>query len=211
MRRGLFITLEGIEGAGKTTNLKFIKAMLEEAGYLTETTREPGGTPFSEEIRELLLRPRQETVSSTAELLLMFAARAQHLEQKIKPLIDSGVHVLSDRFTDATYAYQGGGRGLCWQQIQVLENLVQGEFRPDFTLLLCINPEVGIRRASKRGPLDRFEQEKLEFYARVQEAYLKRVSENPDRFCVIDASQSLKEIRLQIKERLMTKINRYIA
>ena len=206
MKRGLFITVEGIEGAGKTTNLAFIRTVLEEAGMSVETTREPGGTPFAEEIRELLLSPRDEAVSSRAELLLMFAARAQHLETKVMPLINSGVHVLSDRFTDATYAYQGGGRGLSWTLIQQLEQMVQGDFRPDLTLLLCVNPEVGIARARKRGALDRFEQEKLEFYTRVQDAYMKRVAETPARFCVVDAQAPLDIIQPQIREALLAKL-----
>lgn len=203
MSKGLFITLEGIEGAGKTTNMDFVRSTLIEAGYHTEMTREPGGTPFAEEIRDLLLVPRKEQVEGMAELLLMFAARAQHIEQKIKPLLESGVHVLSDRFTDATYAYQGGGRGLPWQYIQLLENLVQQGFQPDLTVLLCINPEQGMNRANKRGSLDRFEREKIEFYVRVQDAYMKRVAEEPARFCVIDAGQSLDIIQQQIREKLL--------
>jgi len=206
LKRGLFITVEGIEGAGKTTNLAFIRTVLQEAGMSVETTREPGGTPFAEEIRELLLRPREETVSIQAELLLMFAARAQHLETKVMPLIKSGVHVLSDRFTDATYAYQGGGRGLPWALIQQLEQMVQDDFRPDLTLLLCVNPDVGISRARKRGALDRFEQEKLEFYTRVQNAYMKRVAESPTRFCVVDAQVPLDIIQPQIREALLAKL-----
>jgi dTMP kinase len=206
MSSGLFITLEGVEGAGKTTNMEFIKTTLMEAGCPVETTREPGGTPFAEEIRALLLTPREEPVVATAELLLMFAARVQHLEQKIMPLLETGVSVLSDRFTDATYAYQGGGRGLDWAQIQAVEKLVLNGFRPDFTLLLCINPELGIRRASKRGSLDRFEQEQLEFYVRVQDAYMKRVAEEPARFCVVDAGQSLQVVQQQIREKLLARI-----
>ncbi len=206
MKRGLFITVEGIEGAGKTTNLEYVRSVLQEAGMSVETTREPGGTPLAEEIRELLLSPRDEEVSSQAELLLMFAARAQHLETKVLPLIDSGIHVLSDRFTDATYAYQGGGRGLPWTLIQQLERIVQGDFRPDLTLLLCVNPEIGIARARKRGALDRFEQEKLEFYTRVQDAYMKRVAESPGRFCVIDAQSPLEIIQPKIREALLAKL-----
>ncbi|OZG71296.1 dTMP kinase [Hahella sp. CCB-MM4] len=207
MNRGLFITVEGIEGAGKTTNLEFVRSVLQEQGMNVVTTREPGGTPLAEEIREMLLAPREEQVSAKAELLMMFAARAQHLEQKVMPLIKSGVHVLSDRFTDATYAYQGGGRGLSWDLIQRLENIVQEEFRPDLTLLLCVNPEVGIARARKRGALDRFEQEKLEFYIRVQDAYMKRVAESPERFCVINAQEPLEVIQPQIRQALLTKLS----
>ncbi|MBU6954334.1 dTMP kinase [Hahella sp. HN01] len=206
MKKGLFITVEGIEGAGKTTNLNFIRSILEEGGEEVLMTREPGGTPMAEEVRELLLRPREETVSSTAELLLMFAARAQHLEQKIRPAIDRGVHVLSDRFTDATYAYQGGGRGLSWEMIHDLEKMVQADFKPDLTLLLRIDPEAGMARARKRGALDRFEQEKLEFYFRVQEGYMKRVAEDPGRFLVVDAQKSLEDVQATIAQELAAKL-----
>jgi len=206
MSKGLFITVEGIEGAGKTTNMLFIRSVLEQAGYPVATTREPGGTPFAEEIRELLLSPRVEPVIPLAELLLMFAARAQHLEQKIKPWLNSGINVLSDRFTDATYAYQGGGRGMNWQVIEVLENMVQQEFQPDVTLLLKIEPELGMSRAGKRGELDRFEREQLDFYQRVQDAYLKRASEQPRRYCVIDAGQTLETIQQEIQDKLLAKI-----
>ncbi len=208
MNRGLFITVEGIEGAGKTTNLEFIRSVLQEQGMEVVTTREPGGTPMAEEIREMLLKPREEKVSAKAELLMMFAARAQHLEQKVLPLLKAGTHVLSDRFTDATYAYQGGGRGLSWDLIKRLEVIVQEEFRPDLTLLLCVNPEVGIARARKRGALDRFEQEKLEFYTRVQDAYMKRVSESPERFCVVNAQEPLEVIQPQIRQALLAKLVR---
>ncbi|WP_371824084.1 dTMP kinase [Hahella sp. HN01] len=206
LKKGLFITVEGIEGAGKTTNLNFIRSILEEGGEEVLMTREPGGTPMAEEVRELLLRPREETVSSTAELLLMFAARAQHLEQKIRPAIDRGVHVLSDRFTDATYAYQGGGRGLSWEMIHDLEKMVQADFKPDLTLLLRIDPEAGMARARKRGALDRFEQEKLEFYFRVQEGYMKRVAEDPGRFLVVDAQKSLEDVQATIAQELAAKL-----
>ncbi|WLQ17407.1 dTMP kinase [Hahella aquimaris] len=206
MKKGLFITVEGIEGAGKTTNLNFIRSILEGKGEGVVMTREPGGTPMAEEVRELLLRPREESVSSTAELLLMFAARAQHLEQKIRPAIDRGVHVLSDRFTDATYAYQGGGRGLSWEMIHDLEKIVQADFKPDLTLLLRIDPEVGMTRARKRGALDRFEREKQEFYSRVQDGYMKRVAEDPKRFLVVDAQQSLEDVQAAIAEGLAAKL-----
>ncbi|MDG9667453.1 dTMP kinase [Hahella sp. CR1] len=206
LKKGLFITVEGIEGAGKTTNLNFIRSILEESGEGVLMTREPGGTPMAEEVRELLLRPREETVSSTAELLLMFAARAQHLEQKIRPAIEKGVHVLSDRFTDATYAYQGGGRGLSWEMIHDLEKMVQADFKPDLTLLLRIDPEVGMARARKRGALDRFEQEKLGFYFRVQEGYMKRVAEDPERFLVVDAQQPLEDVQATIAQELVEKL-----
>uniref|UniRef100_UPI00352C3D10 dTMP kinase n=1 Tax=Hahella sp. HNIBRBA332 TaxID=3015983 RepID=UPI00352C3D10 len=206
LKKGLFITVEGIEGAGKTTNLNFIRSILEGKGEGVVMTREPGGTPMAEEVRELLLRPREESVSSTAELLLMFAARAQHLEQKIRPAIDRGVHVLSDRFTDATYAYQGGGRGLSWEMIHDLEKIVQADFKPDLTLLLRIDPEVGMTRARKRGALDRFEREKQEFYSRVQDGYMKRVAEDPKRFLVVDAQQSLEDVQAAIAEGLAAKL-----
>ncbi|WP_431688668.1 dTMP kinase [Hahella sp. NBU794] len=206
MNKGLFITVEGIEGAGKTTNLNFIKSLLEGEGRSVVVTREPGGTPMAEEIRDLLLRPRNEKVSSTAELLLMFAARVQHLEEKIRPALDAGACVLSDRFTDATYAYQGAGRGLDWAMIESLEKLVLGNFEPDLTLLLFIDPGLGMDRAKKRGALDRFEQEKLEFYSRVQRGYMQREEKSPDRILRVDATQSLDKVQEEIARRIKQKL-----
>ena len=161
---GKFITVEGVEGVGKTTNMTFIQSWLKQQGIEHITTREPGGTPLAEDIRELLLSPRDEAVNENTELLLMFAARAQHLAEVILPALERGQWVLCDRFTDATYAYQGGGRGVAMEKISLLEDLVQGQLRPDLTLVLDAPVAQGLERANKRSQPDRFEQEKLDFF-----------------------------------------------
>ncbi len=199
---GLFITLEGGEGVGKTTNLQFIAQHLRASGIDLVQTREPGGTPLAEQIRELLLGTRDETVAPMAELLLIFAARAQHLQQVIYPALKAGKWVLCDRFTDATYAYQGGGRRLGGSNIASLEQLVQGDFRPDVTLLLDMPVADGMARAGARGVLDRFEQEQLSFFERVRSAYLDRVAQNPGQFRVVDASGTLEQVQLGIAQAL---------
>ncbi len=196
--RGRFITLEGGEGVGKSTNLAVIEDWLQQQRIDYLVTREPGGTPFAEEVRELLLQPRDEELASNSELLLMFAARAQHLDQVIEPALAAGRWVLCDRFTDATYAYQGGGRGLPMADIATLEQLVQGPLRPDLTLLLDAPVEVGMARASKRGELDRFEQEKVVFFEKVRETYLARALAEPDRFRVIDSDRSPEDIANEV-------------
>lgn len=200
--RGKFLTIEGVEGVGKTTNIQFIKEWLtlKKIPYLT--SREPGGTPFAEEIRQMLLAPRDEAVCNKAELLLMFAARAQHIEQVIKPQLDNGNWLLCDRFTDATYAYQGAGRNMDHQMISGLQSMVQGELKPDLTLILDIPPEEGLKRATKRGSLDRFEREKGEFFERVREAYQTIAKRDPKRCVVIDASQTLADVQESIKTAL---------
>jgi len=197
-RRGRFITVEGGEGVGKSTNLDFLKGLLEARGICFHSTREPGGTPLAEAIRELLLAPRHESVDPDCELLLVFAARAQHLNTHIVPQLERGDWVLCDRFTDATFAYQGGGRGLDLQHIRQLECLVQGDLRPDLTLLLDVPVEVGLQRARQRGALDRFEQEQLAFFERVRQAYLDRAAAEPQRFRIIDAGQPLLQVQAQI-------------
>jgi len=197
--KGLFITLEGGEGAGKSTNMAFIQQYFEDRQLPWVASREPGGTPFAEEIRELLLQPRSEDVVTDAELLLMFAARAQHIEKVIKPALASGKSVLCDRFTDATYAYQGGGRGVSMERIKVLENFVLQDFRPDLTIYLDVPTEVGMARASARGALDRFEQEQNEFFERVRSVYLARAKQQPNRYCVVDASQSLERVQKDLE------------
>ena len=197
--RGLFITVEGVEGAGKSTQLSFIDSYLRAAGISLVVTREPGGTPLAEEIRELLLRPRDAGMAPTTELLLMFAARAEHLEQKIMPAIRRGDWVLCDRFTDATYAYQGGGRNLNKSLITELEQLVQGDHRPDLTIYLDLPVSTGLERARKRGQLDRFEQEDVGFFERVRKAYLERSRQLPGIYRVVDASQSIEDVKLQIR------------
>ena len=198
--RGLFITVEGGEGVGKSTNIAFMQQVLEEKGFEVIVTREPGGTPLAEEIREVLIKNREEKVVSETELLLMFAARAQHLHQKILPALEQGQCVISDRFTDATYAYQSGGRGVSAEKVALLETFVQGTFRPDITFLFDAPIEIGMARAKKRGSLDRFEEEEVSFFNRVRDNYLQRASKEPKRFKIIDASQSLDAVQASLLE-----------
>lgn len=192
---GLFITLEGAEGAGKSTNRDYLAERLREAEIEVLLTREPGGTPLAERIRELLLAPSGEPMAADTELLLVFAARAQHLAQIIRPALARGCVVLCDRFTDATYAYQGGGRGLPAARIGVLENFVQGELRPDLTLVFDLPVEVGLARAAARGRLDRFEQEARSFFEAVRQTYLQRAAAEPQRYLIVDAAQPLSQVQ----------------
>ncbi|WP_373388570.1 dTMP kinase [Pseudomonas alcaligenes] len=192
---GLFITLEGPEGAGKSTNREYLAARLRERGIEAVLSREPGGTPLAERIRELLLAPSDETMASDTELLLVFAARAQHLAQVIRPALARGAVVLCDRFTDATYAYQGGGRGLSEARIAELERFVQGELRPDLTLVFDLPVAVGLSRAAARGRLDRFEQEGQAFFEAVRRTYLGRAEAAPARYRVLDAVQPLEAVQ----------------
>lgn len=201
-KKGLFITLEGGEGAGKSTNMAFIQQFFSSRQLPWIGTREPGGTPLAEEIRHVLLEPRNEAVSNDAELLLVFAARAQHIEQVIQPALAEGTHVLCDRFTDATFAYQGGGRGIDLARIEWLENYVQRDFRPDLTIYLDVPSEVGMARASARGALDRFEQEEHQFFERVRDVYLSRAAQHPHRYRVIDANRPLTVVQQSIAEAL---------
>ncbi len=196
--QGRFITVEGTEGVGKSTNINFLCQLLKDKGIEIVLTREPGGTPLAEELRELLLTPREERVSQDTELLLMFAARAQHIENVIRPALARGAWVISDRFTDATFAYQGGGRGVEVESIRMLESLVQHGLHPDLTLLLDLDVEVGLQRASARSTPDRFEQEKVDFFGKVRAAYLERAKNEPNRFAVIDASCAIEEVQSQI-------------
>ena len=196
--RGKFITIEGTEGVGKTTNIQFIQNWLESKQLAYLCTREPGGTPLAEQIRELLLAPREELVCDTAELLLMFAGRAQHLNQVIEPALTEGAWVLCDRFTDATYAYQGAGRGMGTSLIAELELIVQGSLRPDLTLILDIPVELGLKRASERSDPDRFENEKTEFFDLVRNGYLDIARKHTDRCVVIDASQPLELVQREL-------------
>jgi dTMP kinase len=196
--RGRFITLEGVEGAGKSTNMDFICQFLADAGIEFVATREPGGTPLAEAIRSLLLNPRAEKVAGMTELLLIFAARAQHLAEVIEPTLASGAWVVCDRFTDATYAYQGGGRQLGVEKVAVLEHLVQGELRPDLTLFLDLSVDEGMQRISDRGQLDRFEQEQRAFFETVRTTYHMNIARNPSRYKVIDASRALENVQADI-------------
>jgi dTMP kinase len=201
-RRGLFITVEGGEGVGKSTNISFLQGHLEQLGVELLLTREPGGTPLAESIRGLLLQLNTgqdaEPVGHITELLLMFAARAQHIQQVIEPALAAGRWVLCDRFTDATYAYQSGGRQMDASLVQQLEQMVQGELRPDYTLLLDAPVEIGMARARGRGELDRFESEQLDFFQRVRNTYLQLARESQGRYRVIDASQPLASVQQQL-------------
>jgi dTMP kinase len=194
MRNGYFITFEGGEGTGKSTQLALVHKMLERAGIKTCVTREPGGTELAEEIRTVLLKPRDEKVDIKTELLLMFAARAQHLAYRILPAIRRGEWVLCDRFTDATYAYQHGGRGVSKDSISALETLVQEGLKPDLTLLFDAPIDISQQRMRDRGSLDRFEQESLAFMSGVKTTYRERASAEPERFRVIDAAGSIEEV-----------------
>jgi len=206
-QRGQFITLEGTEGAGKSTHLAWIETYLETKGVPFIMTREPGGTPISEAIRALLHDPKHAQMSDLTELLLVFAARAQHLESKIIPALNAGTWVVSDRFTDATYAYQGAARGGSMEVITQLEKLVQGAIRPDLTLVLDVPVALGQARVAQRAEqpqsqLDRFEQEKQQFFEAVRACYLDRAQREPARYRVIDASQSLSQVQAQTQQLL---------
>ena len=196
--RGRFITIEGTEGVGKTTNIEYIKQWLDSNHISFVSTREPGGTPLAEEIRELLLANREEKVCSKAELLMMFAGRAQHIDQVIEPQLAAGNWVLCDRFTDATYAYQGAGREMGSELIASLETMVQASMRPDLTLVLDVPVELGLERAGKRSEPDRFELEKTDFFNRVRNAYVSMAEQNPQRYKIIDASKTLEVVQQQI-------------
>ena len=195
MIRGKFITLEGGEGVGKTTNLTFMTHYLKQHNISVVVTREPGGTALAEKIRHLLLDKDSEAISEHAELLLIFAARAQHIKHVIEPALARGDWVLCDRFTDATYAYQGGGRNMRVSTIEWLENLVQGNLRPDLTVLLDTPVEIGIDRARARGVLDRFESEKISFFENVRRAYLLQAELHPERIKLIKANQPLADVQ----------------
>lgn len=196
--RGQFITFEGIEGAGKSTQLAFAANWLRQAGKTVIVTREPGGTVLAERIRDCLLAVEKEPMADMTELLLMFAARAQHLSARIIPALEAGEWVLCDRFTDATYAYQGGGRGLDVNIIATLETLVQKSLRPDATLLFDLTVEQGMGRAGKRAELDRIEQETADFFERVRQCYLQRASQFSGQFHVLDASVCETDVRHQV-------------
>lgn len=199
MTTAKFITVEGIEGAGKSTNIAFIESYLASRGIDVLVTREPGGTPLSEDIRDLLLQQREEPMDNTTELLLVFAARAQHLKTVILPALERSQWVLCDRFTDATYAYQGAGRGLSMQIIATLENLVQGDLRPDLTVVLDVDADAGLARVGKRGVIDRFEMEQSQFFEAVRRCYLQRAAGNSDRYRVINANLTLAEVHAQLQ------------
>ena len=195
---GRFITLEGSEGVGKSTNTNFVADLIKAAGHDVIVTREPGGTPLAERLREIALHHDDEPVPAMAELLIMFAARSLHLENLIKTAIAAGRWVVCDRFTDATYAYQGGGRGQDAERISALERWVQADTQPDLTILLDADPAIGMSRAAKRSAADRFERERVEFFQRVRLTYLARADRYKSRFRVIDAGQPLERVQADI-------------
>ena len=199
MERGKFITIDGVEGAGKSTQIDFIRDYLSSKGINVILTREPGGTELGEKIRELLLSPETKSMHSETELLLMFAARNEHIHRKIMPALAQGDWVLSDRFTDASYAYQGGGRGLDINRIAQLEQWVLQDFTPDMTLLLDVPVELGMSRIESRGKKDRIELEAMDFFNRVRESYIDRSKQFPDRIKLIDSSQTVEFTTQQIK------------
>jgi dTMP kinase len=209
--KGYFITVEGIEGVGKSSQIEIIRAWLEARGQRVVMTREPGGTPLAERLRELVLRPQGERVGPVSELLLMFAARSVHLDNLVRPALAEGFCVVCDRFTDATYAYQGTGRGIADAAIAGLENLVQGALRPDLTILLDAAAELGLARAAQRlapAVTDRFEEERVEFFRKVRDKYLARARAEPERIEVIDASGELAQVSASIERVLARRIRR---
>lgn len=199
MSQGMFVTLEGVEGAGKSTLMSYIAEILSAAGREVIQTREPGGTKTGEQIRNILLDSKNVSVTDDTELMLMFAARAQHINEVIKPALAQGKVVLCDRFTDATYAYQGGGRGIGNARIQILEDWVQQGLKPNLTLLFDLDVEMGLRRAGKRSEADRFEKEEIGFFEKIRTCYLDRAKDEPDRFRIIDSSQSFDNVKQQIQ------------
>ena len=196
--RGRFITVEGIEGAGKSTQMDALGEFLEGKGMSVVMTREPGGTPLGEAVRSILLDPKNAGMATDAELLLVFAARAEHLDKVIGPALESGYWVLSDRFTDATFAYQGGGRGISQTRIAELEQWAQGDLRPDLTLLLDVTVETGMARIAARGQPDRFEREGGAFFQRIRDNYLQRAAAEPGRFRRIDASVPAEQVSREV-------------
>ena len=199
--RGKFITLEGMDGAGKSTHIPDIIKLLELKGVEVISTREPGGTLLGEQLRTLLLN---EAMHPETETLLMFAARREHISQIIEPALARGAWVLSDRFTDATYAYQSGGRGVLANKVIELEAWVQGDLQPDLTLLFDVPEEVSVARlASARAP-DKFERESAEFFTKIRNAYLDRANKNPNRFCMINSNQALDDVKVEVKNVIST-------
>jgi dTMP kinase len=202
MKRGKLITLEGIEGAGKSSQAGYVADCIRAAGHDVAQTREPGGTPLAEAIRELLLADTARGMPATAELLLMFAARATHLSQRIQPALHAGTWVVCDRFTDASYAYQSAGRGLPERHVAALEKIVQGRLKPDLVLVFDLPVRDGLRRAKGRGDGNRFEDEQVAFFERVRQCYLDRAAREHTRYAVLDSSQPVASVRLQIRQAL---------
>ena len=204
--RGKFITVEGIEGVGKSTNIDFLSSIIEAKGFSVLRTREPGGTPMAERIRQMLLAHDAEPLPDIAELLLFFAARALHVNNTIQPALAAGTWVVCDRFTDASRAYQGHGRGLGVERINLMADWVHQDLQPDLTLLLDAPPEIAMDRAEKRGEADRLDSEEVDFYQRVRDGYLGLAAAEPERIAVLDASQDLQQVQTAIA----TEINRLL-
>ena len=209
MAKGIFITLEGIEGVGKTTQVDYLGEALRQRGHTVTITREPGGTSVGESIRNILLNSLDLDISDETELLLIFAARAQHIARVIEPALARGEVVICDRFTDASFAYQGGGRGIEDEKIQLLKDWVQKSLSPDLTLLLDAPVEVGMERADKRGELDRFESEDLRFFESIRQKYLELAREETDRIVVIDASSDMENVQDQV-DRVLSARNYFL-
>jgi dTMP kinase len=200
VQTGIFLTIEGVEGVGKSTAVKCIQDYLLAQQQAFIITREPGGTSIAEQIRQILLKPNpDEPMVADVELLLMFASRAQHVQHLILPALASGKWVVSDRFVDASYAYQGGGRQIDKAKIQILEQLTVGNLQPNATILLDAPPAIGLARAKDRGPHDRIEEEKIEFFERVRASYLERAAKDPSRFHIIDATQPMMTVHENVK------------
>lgn len=202
MSRGKFITIEGIEGVGKSTNLALIESLISDLGQGVLVTREPGGTMTGERIRSILLDKEEQNMTAMTELLLMFAARRQHVDQVIEPALAAGTWVISDRFTDSSFAYQGGGRQLGMKTVSALENFVLGGFRPDLTIVLDLDVSTGLTRATSNASPDRFESEQGEFFERVRKVFLDRAS--GDRYRVVDTSQSIEAVQSEISRIITT-------
>ena len=200
MERGKFITIEGIEGVGKSTNIDYLANIIETNGRRVLKTREPGGTLIAEDIRRLLKDHRDEPLPDVAELLLLFAARSINVENVIRPALDGGTWVISDRFTDSTRAYQGGGRGFPRDSIEWLAEFVHGDLQPDLTILLDAPVELAMQRTDRRGDRDRFEVEKTDFFRRVRQAYLQLAEQAPDRFAIVDCSMELARVQAALGE-----------
>lgn len=198
MTQGRFITIEGVEGVGKSTNIALVKSLLEERGYEVLLTREPGGTPTGERIREILLDKDEQAMTAMTELLLVFAARSQHVSQVIMPALAAGQWVISDRFTDSSYAYQGGGRELGIEIVAALEAQVLADFRPDLTIVLDVDIATGLERATREAEADRFESEQASFFQRVRETFLTLAE--ADRYRVIDAGQPIEKVQVDLTE-----------
>ena len=198
MKKGLFVTLEGIEGAGKSTVVDFIEDFLTKEGHVVIKTREPGGTVIGEQIREILLKNENSTLTYDTELLLVFSARAQHIQEVILPALSLGKTILCDRFTDASYAYQGGGRGIDASRINLLEKWVQGDLRPNLTLLFDLDVSIGMQRTKERSNADRFEREEINFFEKIRNTYLERAKKEPQRFRIINSASSLENVKEQI-------------